>query len=123
MRSTRRCPGFLDGATDWARLAGRVDAATLADMAAKRLHLSKAPRPAPVRPPTVTSGAARRRGARLVAGVDEAGRGPLAGPVVVAAVVFEHGRFPDGLDDSKRLTAAERERLYELILAARRCRS
>ena len=60
---------------------------------------------------------AKRRGARLVAGVDEAGRGPLAGPVVVAAVVFE-GRFPQGLDDSKRLPPAERERLYEKILAA-----
>jgi ribonuclease HII len=58
---------------------------------------------------------ARRRGARRIAGVDEAGRGPLAGPVVVAAVVFE-GRVPKGLDDSKRLTAAERERLYDLIL-------
>jgi ribonuclease HII len=60
---------------------------------------------------------AKRKGARIVAGVDEAGRGPLAGPVVVAAVVFE-GRFPKGLDDSKRLVAAERERLYEKILAA-----
>ncbi len=59
---------------------------------------------------------ARRRGAKLVAGVDEAGRGPLAGPVVTAAVVFQRG-FPDGLDDSKRLTAGERERLFELILA------
>jgi ribonuclease HII len=58
---------------------------------------------------------ARKRGARLIAGVDEAGRGPLAGPVVVAAVVFE-GRVPKGLDDSKRLNATERERLYELIL-------
>src|SRR5258708_28002749 len=56
------------------------------------------------------------KGARLVGGVDEAGRGPLAGPVVVAAVVFECGRYPDGLDDSKKLTAAERERLYELVL-------
>src|SRR5690242_356085 len=59
---------------------------------------------------------AKRKGARLVAGVDEAGRGPLAGPVVVAAVVFERGRYPDGLDDSKKLTALERERLYELVL-------
>jgi ribonuclease HII len=58
---------------------------------------------------------ARRNGARLVAGVDEAGRGPLAGPVVVAAVLFE-GRIPKGLDDSKKLTAAERERLYDIIL-------
>ena len=58
---------------------------------------------------------ARRKGARLVAGVDEAGRGPLAGPVVVAAVLFE-SRVPKGLDDSKRLSAADRERLYDLIL-------
>jgi len=61
---------------------------------------------------------ARRRGAKIVAGVDEAGRGPLAGPVVTAAVIFEGRRFPEGLDDSKRLTAPERERLFELILAA-----
>ena len=60
---------------------------------------------------------ARRKGARLVAGVDEAGRGPLAGPVVVAAVLFE-GRIPRGLDDSKRLSSADRERLYDRILAA-----
>jgi ribonuclease HII len=59
---------------------------------------------------------ARRKGARLIAGVDEAGRGPLAGPVVVAAVLFE-GRVPKGLDDSKKLAAADRERLYDLILA------
>ena len=58
---------------------------------------------------------AKRRGAKVVAGVDEAGRGPLAGPVVTAAVVFYHG-FPDGLDDSKRLTLLQRERLYELII-------
>jgi ribonuclease HII len=58
---------------------------------------------------------ARRKGARLIAGVDEAGRGPLAGPVVVAAVLFD-GRIPKGLDDSKRLQPAERERLYAIIL-------
>ena len=45
------------------------------------------------------------------------GRGPLAGPVVTAAVIFDGRRFPDGLDDSKRLTLAERERLFEEILA------
>jgi ribonuclease HII len=59
---------------------------------------------------------AKRKGARIVAGVDEAGRGPLAGPVVTAAVVFQRG-FPDGLNDSKRLTALQREALFELILA------
>ena len=61
---------------------------------------------------------ARRDGAPLrVAGVDEAGRGPLAGPVVVAAVVFAPGRTPiNGLDDSKQLTAQRREALYERIV-------
>ncbi|MDI9240493.1 ribonuclease HII [Lysobacter sp. LF1] len=61
---------------------------------------------------------ARRDGAPLrVAGVDEAGRGPLAGPVVVAAVVFAPGRTPvNGLDDSKALTAERREALYERIV-------
>ena len=52
-----------------------------------------------------------------IAGVDEAGRGPLAGPVVVAAVVFAPGRTPvNGLDDSKQLTAARREVLYDRIV-------
>jgi ribonuclease HII len=59
---------------------------------------------------------ARRRGATVVAGVDEVGRGPLAGPVVVAAVVLNPRRVPAGLDDSKRLVMAERERLYEEIV-------
>jgi ribonuclease HII len=52
-----------------------------------------------------------------VAGVDEAGRGPLAGPVAAAAVVLDPAKLPRGLDDSKKLTAEERERLYEIILA------
>ena len=51
-----------------------------------------------------------------LAGVDEAGRGCLAGPVVAAAVVLDPGRIPDGLDDSKRLTRRERERLYTEIV-------
>lgn len=53
----------------------------------------------------------------LVAGVDEAGRGPLAGPVVAAAVIFERGRIPRGLDDSKKLTHEEREKLFDKIHA------
>jgi ribonuclease HII len=54
----------------------------------------------------------------LVAGIDEAGRGPLAGPVVVAAVVFPPGRAPvNGLDDSKQLDTARRELLYPRIVA------
>lgn len=53
---------------------------------------------------------------RLVAGVDEAGCGPLAGPVVVAAVILHPRRRIDGLDDSKKLSAARREALYPLIV-------
>lgn len=51
----------------------------------------------------------------LVAGVDEAGRGPLAGPVVVAAVILDPTRNIDGLDDSKRLSAERREQLFGQI--------
>lgn len=61
--------------------------------------------------------AARRGGARLVAGVDEVGRGPLAGPVTAAAVILPDGPLPDGLNDSKKLTAARREALAEWITA------
>jgi ribonuclease HII len=53
-----------------------------------------------------------------VAGVDEAGRGPLAGPVVAAAVVFPDVRAIAGLKDSKRLRPAEREALYDAIAAS-----
>ncbi len=56
-------------------------------------------------------------GLRCIAGIDEAGRGPLAGPVVAAAVVLDRDRLPTGLDDSKKLNAAERERLFAEILA------
>jgi len=53
----------------------------------------------------------------LVAGIDEAGRGPLAGPVSVAAVILDPLRPINGLDDSKRLTEHKREALYPLIIA------
>src|SRR5512143_536953 len=56
-----------------------------------------------------------RRGLRFVAGVDEAGRGPLAGPVVAAAVLFEPEVWIHGVDDSKKLSPKTREELYELI--------
>src|SRR5437016_9383321 len=52
-----------------------------------------------------------------VAGCDEAGRGPLAGPVVAAAVVLDPARIPRGLNDSKKLDADERAKLYEKICA------
>ncbi|WP_092709545.1 ribonuclease HII [Rhizobium multihospitium] len=60
---------------------------------------------------------ARRAGHWPVAGADEAGRGPLAGPVVAAAVILDPERIPDGLNDSKQLTAARREELFVEILA------
>jgi len=52
-----------------------------------------------------------------VAGVDEAGRGPLAGPVSAAAVILDPKRLPRGLDDSKKLSSAARDDLFELICA------
>jgi ribonuclease HII len=57
------------------------------------------------------------KGVRLVAGVDEAGRGPLAGPVVAAAVVLPRDLGISGIDDSKKLTPSKREELYERIRA------
>ncbi|MEL1263888.1 ribonuclease HII [Pseudoxanthomonas putridarboris] len=53
---------------------------------------------------------------RLIAGVDEAGRGPLAGPVSVAAVILDPQRPIAGLDDSKKLSEARREALFPLIV-------
>lgn len=53
---------------------------------------------------------------RLIAGVDEAGRGPLAGPVAVAAVILDPARPIAGLNDSKKLTEAKREALYPQIV-------
>src|SRR5215469_2136018 len=58
-----------------------------------------------------------KRGIWPVAGCDEAGRGPLAGPVVAAAVVLDPARIPRGIDDSKRLTPEKREELFEKICA------
>ena len=57
------------------------------------------------------------RGVWPVAGCDEAGRGPLAGPVVAAAVILDPERIPRGLNDSKKLTHEEREKLYAKICA------
>jgi ribonuclease HII len=70
------------------------------------------------RGPTFESEAeAMRKGFLPVAGCDEAGRGPLAGPVVAAAVILDPAHIPDGLNDSKKLTGARRERLFEEIFA------
>jgi ribonuclease HII len=61
--------------------------------------------------------AAQARGFRLIAGVDEAGRGPLAGPVVSAAVILDLADLPLGLNDSKQLNARQREAAFDEILA------
>ena len=56
-----------------------------------------------------------RQGFTHIAGIDEAGRGCLAGPVVAAAVIFHAGYFIDGVDDSKKLSHARREYFFEII--------
>lgn len=58
---------------------------------------------------------AYREGYQLVAGVDEAGRGPLAGPVVAAAVILPSDYINAEINDSKKLTAAKRDKLFEII--------
>ncbi len=61
--------------------------------------------------------AVRRKGFRIIAGVDEAGRGPLAGPVVAAAVVLQPGFRIDGVRDSKKIPEKERQHLFWEIVA------
>src|SRR5207237_10638653 len=79
-----------------------------------RLRLGEAP----LRPSFRRERAALKRGVWPVAGCDEAGRGPLAGPVVAAAVILDPKRIPRGLDDSKKLDPPTRERLYAKICAS-----
>jgi ribonuclease HII len=81
--------------------------------AASRLPLGEPP----LRPSFRRERAAIKRGVFPVAGCDEVGRGPLAGPVVAAAVILDPKRIPRGLDDSKKLTAMQREKLYARICA------
>src|SRR5690349_4021704 len=81
--------------------------------AAPRLPLDEAP----IRPSFRRERAAMKRGVFPVAGCDEAGRGPLAGPVVAAAVILDPQRVPRGLDDSKKLDRDTREKLYAKICA------
>ncbi|MEI7597729.1 MAG: ribonuclease HII [Aestuariivirga sp.] len=63
---------------------------------------------------------AMRKGTKIVCGIDEAGRGPWAGPVVAAAVVLDPKIVPDGLNDSKKLSEARRESLFTAIMATSR---
>src|SRR3954453_12313624 len=81
---------------------------------APRLPLNE---PIVLRPTFRRERRAIKRGVWPVAGCDEAGRGPLAGPVVAAAVVLDPERIPRGLNDSKKLDADEREKLYLRICA------
>src|ERR1700716_1163254 len=71
-----------------------------------------------IRPTFRRERAALRRGVWPIAGCDEAGRGPLAGPVVAAAVILDPQRVPRGLDDSKKLSPPMREELYAVICAS-----
>ncbi len=71
-----------------------------------------------IRPTFRRERAALKRGIWPVAGCDEAGRGPLAGPVVAAAVILDPKRVPRGLDDSKKLDRPTREKLYAKICAS-----
>ncbi|MBB3994312.1 ribonuclease HII [Sulfitobacter undariae] len=81
--------------------------------------LAKCPRirfSTPMEPDYTFEIAAQARGFARIAGVDEVGRGPLAGPVTAAAVVLDPARIPAGLNDSKKLSAKKREALYKQIL-------
>src|SRR3954463_3005492 len=71
-----------------------------------------------VRPTFSSERRAQAKGVWPVAGCDEAGRGPLAGPVVAAAVILDPKRVPRGLNDSKKLDAETREKLYKKICAS-----
>jgi ribonuclease HII len=71
-----------------------------------------------IRPTFRRERAALKRGVWPIAGCDEAGRGPLAGPVVAAAVILDPKRVPRGLDDSKKLDPPTREKLYAKICAS-----
>ena len=64
--------------------------------------------------------AAQNAGAFLICGIDEAGRGPLAGPVVAAAVILDPRNIPRGLNDSKKLEGDQRRRLFAEIMAMAR---
>ncbi len=59
---------------------------------------------------------AKEKGFKVICGVDEAGRGPLAGPVCAAAVILPDGLEIEGLNDSKKLTEAKREKLFDVII-------
>lgn len=60
--------------------------------------------------------AAYQQGKKVIIGLDEAGRGPMAGPLVVCAVIFDKNYYNEDIDDSKKLTEKKREALYDVII-------
>lgn len=60
---------------------------------------------------------AYNKGYKIICGIDEAGRGPLCGPVVVGAVILKNDTYIEGVNDSKKLTSKKREKLYDVITA------
>lgn len=62
--------------------------------------------------------ALKAEGAGRIAGIDEAGRGPLAGPVAAACVILNESHIPEGINDSKKLSPKKREKLFEEIMAS-----
>ena len=60
--------------------------------------------------------AAYQQGKKVIIGLDEAGRGPMAGPLVVGAVIFDKNYYNEDIDDSKKLTEKKREALYDVII-------
>ena len=57
------------------------------------------------------------KGYKYICGIDEVGRGPLAGPVVTCAVIMDLNKIVEGVDDSKKLSAKKREKLYDEIIS------
>lgn len=104
----RTCPAPVQIRPGW---WGRTRPATLCALSAPPAQGGMSP------PDDHHERKARALGHRHIAGVDEVGRGPLAGPVVAAAVMLDPALVPEGLNDSKRLTARARTRLFEEILA------
>ena len=80
--------------------------------------LPDSPLPIPVAPDYAHEERLHAQDFRLVCGVDEAGRGPLAGSVVAAAVILDIDSIPDGLQDSKKLSEIKREILFDQILSS-----
>ncbi len=101
---------FLSLGKSWSFALSPLDCASLA---VQEQPMAPAPRYKPTRRPDL---ALQRKYGGLIAGVDEAGRGPWAGPVVAAAVIFI-GKPPSGINDSKQLTAEARDALFPKIQA------